>query len=324
MVDGFLNILKPPGMTSHDVVELARRTLKKKDIHRKVGHTGTLDPLATGVLPLCMGAATKMASFLLEGKKTYRGEITFGITTSTLDAAGEITSRKPGPVISTDKLIAVCRNHTGIIEQIPPAYSAVRYQGRRYYQLARENLELPPPKARQVTIYRLEVKHFDAATPFPGAICEIECSGGTYIRSLAETMGKEMGCGAYLSFLLRTKSGPFCLNEAVTIDEFTAAVENDATDHIIYPVDYPLGGLPAVTVTDSGLPYILNGTPLYTGQIETSPGDENNQRPDWEQLFRIYDGNALFRGLGKWQLYDKGPMFKPVKIIHTSKEINTQ
>jgi len=208
MISGLLLIDKPAGITSFDVVRRVRRALKV----RKVGHLGTLDPFATGLLPLALGEATKLAQFLLEEPKTYLATLTLGVETDTQDLTGRVTAesdRLPSP----EEVHQAATRFVGEIEQVPPSYSAVHHQGERLYKLARrgEAVEVPP---RQVVIYRLEV--MEAA--LPQVTVRVECGKGTYIRTLAHDLGRALGCGAHLVALTRLAVGAFRLEEALPLD----------------------------------------------------------------------------------------------------------
>ena len=210
-MDGVLNIYKHPGPTSHDIVDMARRALNMK----KIGHAGTLDPLAEGVLLLCIGKATRLSDYLSELPKEYLAEITFGITTSTYDAEGEITSKCDKEVFE-EEVREVLKEFIGEIDQVPPPSSAIRYKGKRLYEYAREGIPVEPP-SRRVTIYSFELLEFNKAER--KGIFRINCSKGTYIRALARDIGERIGTGAYLSKLTRTKVGPFSAEEAFPASE---------------------------------------------------------------------------------------------------------
>jgi len=208
---GFLNILKPPQMTSHDVVDFVRRRLG----FAKVGHLGTLDPPAAGVLPLALGQATKLIPQLPPARKAYRAELLFGLTSDTLDAAGQILERRP--VGSLDSLEALCQEFQGEVMQVPPRVSALKVDGKRSYARARqgEEFELQP---RPATYHEVRL----LATESPRAWLHVDCGPGTYIRSLARDLGDRLGCGAVLAFLVRVRSGPFWLHEAWTLEDVLA------------------------------------------------------------------------------------------------------
>jgi tRNA pseudouridine55 synthase len=216
-MDGVLNILKPPGLSSHDVVAYVRRVMKTK----RVGHTGTLDPAASGVLPICVGQATRLVEYLQAGRKTYLAEAAFGLETDTLDAVGQITRRADASGLRIQDIERALEPLRGDIEQLPPAYSAIKIAGRKGYEMARggEDVEIP---VRRVSIFALEMVSFT-----PGAVARarlrLECSGGTYVRSLVRDVGQSLGCGATMSFLVRERSGLFGIGEALTLDEVEEA-----------------------------------------------------------------------------------------------------
>jgi tRNA pseudouridine55 synthase len=214
LINGFVVIDKPVGITSHDVVSRVRRILGT----RKVGHTGTLDPFATGVLPVAVNDGTKVIPFLDEGSKSYEALLRLGVTTDTLDMTGTILSESDPFGISQDQFIASISNFSGSITQIPPMYSAIKQNGQPLYKLARQGLEVER-KARDVEIYSIELLSFD----LPHAAIRVVCSRGTYIRTLADDIGLQLGCGAALQELRRTASGPFHIEDAVSLAELEIA-----------------------------------------------------------------------------------------------------
>lgn len=221
--DGILLIDKPAGITSHDVVDHVRRRFGI----RRVGHTGTLDPAATGLLILLLGHATRQARFFLESDKSYLATLSLGITTDTLDAQGQVLKTHPVGLLTPDQIESVCQRFRGEIEQLVPAYSAVQIQGRRSYALARAGIAIPPTH-RKVIIHRLEI----LGIRLPEVDLEISCSKGTYIRSLCADIGEALGCGGHLKALRRTRIGSFSIEQAVKLEE--AALQNV----------FPLEGVP--------------------------------------------------------------------------------
>jgi tRNA pseudouridine55 synthase len=276
---GFLNLLKPPGMTSHDVVAFVRRLLGGG----KVGHLGTLDPGAAGVLPLALGGATRTLEFLPPARKAYRAEVTFGIETETLDAAGEVLARRdPGP-IAPAVLQAACSAWRGLVMQVPPRVSAIRQSGRRGYDRVRqgEDFELPPRPAEYHAVRLLDLQG-------AVALLEVDCGPGTYVRALARDLGHELGCGAMLSFLLRTRSGPFFLERAVTLEELRS---EGIPAHLI-PVGEVLAscGMPAVQV---------DPLPLGRG-LEVPAGlREETGLPEPGTLVRLVEEDGQTLGVGR-------------------------
>ncbi|MGB9723224.1 MAG: tRNA pseudouridine(55) synthase TruB [Chloroflexia bacterium] len=252
-MEGFLNLNKPAGPTSHDIVEQVRRLLHR----RRVGHGGTLDPLAEGVLPIALGRATRLLPFLHEGEKVYRATVALGVSTTTYDAEGEVTATRPVPPLDRRELEAVLSSFQGEIEQVPPPFSAVRQGGRRLYRRARAGEEVQPPP-RRVRIFRLTLLSWEP----PHLSLEVACGGGTYIRSLAHDLGERLGCGAHLRSLVRFQVGPFRLEEALRPEELAALVARGRLEEVLLPSDTPVRHWPAVVVEESLLPALLSGRPL--------------------------------------------------------------
>ena len=243
-MNGVINILKPPGMTSHDVVSFVRKTLNMK----KVGHTGTLDPNAAGVLPICIGQGTKVSQFLLDSVKSYRAELTLGLTSDTQDSYGVISKQK-----ETDFDVETIRNailsFKGDYMQTPPMYSAVRMNGKKLYELAREGIEVER-KSRLVHIESIEIIYLKDNK----VLFDVTCSKGTYVRTLCHDIGAKLGCGGIMSFLLRTKTGPFDLSTSVVLEEFRQNAEK-----YILPIDFPLLHLGRIDINPRVAKLALNG-----------------------------------------------------------------
>jgi len=237
-LSGILNINKPAGMTSHDVVDRVRRITGV----RRVGHAGTLDPLATGVLLVCVGQATRVAEYLMASDKRYRATIHLGVRTSTDDAEGEVLSSQEVQV-SEGEVQAVLQEFVGRIQQVPPMYSALKRGGKRLYQLARQGITVERPP-RPVTIHRIEWVKWDP----PRFTIDVTCSPGTYIRALARDIGERLGCGAHLAALVRLASGHFTLDEAVTLEQVAEAFAAGRGEELLLPLDEALRDWPAVTV----------------------------------------------------------------------------
>jgi len=232
MPEGLLNMLKPPGMTSHDVVERVRRIVRE----RQVGHTGTLDPAAAGVMVLMVGATTKLSGHLTAQGKVYRAEITFGAATETLDGEGAVTERADASALTAEAVADALAELVGPMEMLPPMHSAVRLDGKRLYKLARrgESVEV---EARAVTVERFELLDFTSG-PLARALAEVECSSGTYVRSLAAMAGELVGLPAYLSFLVRTRVGTQVIDNALTGTELQEAVaEGRLEEALVSPAD---------------------------------------------------------------------------------------
>lgn len=244
---GFLNIDKPSDLTSHDVVAQVRRQLKIK----KVGHAGTLDPLATGVLVLCMGAATRLSEYVMHATKQYRARVRLGVTTDTYDAEGEIVAERDPSGITRQAVELALTGFTGDIEQMPPMYSAIKQQGKKLYELARAG-QVVERDLRPVRIDSLDLVDWSP----PEFTLEITCSAGTYIRSLAHDLGETLGVGAHLTGLTRTASGNFRLAESVTLETLFGA--DDWQRYLIGP-RHALAHLPVVCFDDSGIDHLRHG-----------------------------------------------------------------
>lgn len=227
-MDGFINVLKPPGMTSHDVVDWCRRLFRQQ----KIGHAGTLDPGVAGVLPIAIGKGTRLLEYLLEGDKSYRCEIILGVETTTQDLSGEILSQNPVSREQLERFPRLLQDMVGEQFQVPPMVSAVRWQGKRLYELAREGKEVAlPPRRIRVTEIKLVDTQFEE--PPYIALFDVTCSKGTYIRTLCHDLGRKLGCGASLSFLVRTRTGPFKLEDAKTLEEIRSGWENGKSDFLL-------------------------------------------------------------------------------------------
>ncbi len=253
--DGLINVLKPPGMTSHDVVHWIRKILGI----RRIGHAGTLDPGVAGVLVVAVGRATRLTEFIMDLPKTYRAEMTLGITTTTQDAFGEVLQNKPPGDLSYKQVISVLESFLGEIQQVPPMVSAVKVAGHRLYQLAREGKETER-QPRTVTVYNLKPLRW-YSSQYPRVLFDVQCSKGTYIRTLCHDAGAILGCGAHLSFLVRTSSGGFCLEHAFSMEELAEMVKMRDFS-FIQPMLFGVRHLPRLTVPHDRIQAILQGCPL--------------------------------------------------------------
>ena len=251
MPSGFLNINKPLRLTSHDVVAAVRRRCRALHGAKKVGHAGTLDPLADGVLVVCLGAATRLSEYVMRSQKTYRALITFGATTSTYDAAGDIVLRGDASRLARQQIAAALTQFIGEIDQVPPMHSAIKQGGKKLYELARQGKTVAR-HPRRVNIQDIEL------LSFRGQVLElkIRCGAGTYIRSLAHDLGEALDVGAYLSGLTRLASGSFTIEDS--LDLTTIANSDDWPRHIVSPFD-ALGHYPRVTLTDAETHTVRHG-----------------------------------------------------------------
>lgn len=261
-VHGVLNIDKPSGMTSHDVVDAVRKILGV----RRVGHTGTLDPQATGVLPLCVGRATRIAQYLTQADKEYLMTLRLGVTTDTLDAAGKETSRVEEIRVRREEVEQILPRFVGDIKQVPPLFSAKKYRGERLYRLARrgEQVERQPVAVR---VHALELLKF--ALPF--VTLKMSCSKGTYARSLCDDIGRALGCGGHLHELTRTRSGRFSLEGILTLEALEQMVRERRLGEVLIPVADALSHLPAVRVAPEAGRVILHGSDVAAGMVVQFP-----------------------------------------------------
>jgi tRNA pseudouridine55 synthase len=291
-VSGILILDKPLNISSNQAVQRVKRLYDAK----KVGHTGSLDPLASGVLPICLGHATKVSQYLLASDKTYQFTMRLGQTTSTGDVEGELVCEKKIPLIDLDALNQLLDKFTGDIQQIPPMYSALKHKGQRLYALARQGQVVDRP-ARSVTIKSLTLlsRTSDSLT------LEACCTKGTYIRTLAEDLGNALGCGAHVTFLRRIKTGPFALAKAVTLEQLEL-VQGDfaALDGLLHSLDMALQDYPAMSFSDEDKSYLCLGRKIQVEDVVCEP------------LIRLNDMNGAIFGLGKW---DGDHQLAPVRIF---------
>jgi tRNA pseudouridine55 synthase len=299
-MNGFINLLKPIGPTSFQAVSSVKRIMGGK----KAGHIGTLDPGAAGVLPICLGKATKLASLLTETKKIYRAEITFGMVTDTQDLQGKILKRSKANV-SRQEIENLLKEFRGKQMETPPMYSAVKHRGKRLYQLAREGLEVER-RPRNIEVFGIEL--LDYFSP-DRAIIQVECSKGTYIRTLCHDIGARVGCGAVMSCLVRLYTGGFSLDNAITIEELEIHAQRGTLQSLVLPLDYPLQDMPRVIIREDALRFALNGNPLYKHNIHHIMGDlENGQR------VRLYHRYTMF-GIGIFSDDGQVPCIRTQKLL---------
>lgn len=277
-MEGIINVLKPPGMTSHDVVYFIRRLLGVK----KVGHGGTLDPAAAGVLPIFVGRATKAVELFGDDDKEYIAEIVFGITTDTGDSQGRILNVKDDFTLNAAALEPVLKKFTGLCDQLPPMYSAVHHKGRRLYELAREGITVER-KPRKIRIENIELLDLHSYT----ARIRVVCSKGTYVRTLCEDIGRGVGIGACLGTLVRTRTGCFKISSSNTLEELSQDKSNDINGFLI-PIDKALENLPAVMVDlHSAAPVGKGANFKFISDAQLKSGD----------LVKVY-GNGIFLAVG--------------------------
>ena len=292
-MDGILNINKPQGKTSFSIVALVRRLSGE----RRVGHAGTLDPIATGVLPVCLGQGTRIIEFLVNTAKTYRTEIELGTSTDTYDASGRITAKRDPSGISLKQLESTLASFHGLIWQTPPMYSAIKHRGKPLYQLARAGINIER-QSRQIKIHNLKLIQWQP----PVATIEIECSKGTYIRSLAHDLGEAMGCGANLKSLVRLRCGPFDIRDSVSIPQLECAFRHGYWHNFAYPIDFVLSHWSAIVVSNDTEDAVRSGRPLVMKNNDSVPLSSIDNR------CRVYTCDGQFLAVarfdperGQWQ-----------------------
>ncbi|MBE7040346.1 MAG: tRNA pseudouridine(55) synthase TruB [Ruminococcaceae bacterium] len=273
---GIINLHKPAGKTSHDMVSFVRKTLGLK----RVGHAGTLDPDATGVLPVLVGKATSLSDLLTEKTKTYVATVRLGVETDTYDSSGQVTNRSDKRPTEAE-ICEAAKGFLGDISQVPPMYSAIKVGGKKLYELARKG-ETVTVKPREVTIYSLRCFGFGEDT----FSMEVSCSKGTYIRSLCHDLGRALGTCACMDALVRTQSGPFLIENAYTPEDIEQAVQGGKLEQILLPPEVVLSGYPAVTLTEQTVLKIKNGLRMRPDQLGISDAKEGD-------IFRLYDGESL-------------------------------
>jgi len=291
-LDGILNINKSPGMTSHDVVARVRKLIKQK----RVGHAGTLDPAATGVLPICIGQGTRVAEYLSESGKAYQAVITFGIVTDTYDGEGSVQRTRDASPLQLDQIAAALPAFLGKQMQLPPSYSAIKLQGQPAYKRARagEAITLEP---RPIEIQQLQILDWQP----PQLTLAITCSKGTYIRSLAYDLGESLGYGAHLSSLVRTRSGPFLLAESITLAQLAEAIEQGTWSSYVYPPDTTLAQYPAIHLDAATSARVLHGNAFHHDLTATA------------DLARVYDATGRFVAIANWD--PQHNIWQPTKVF---------
>jgi tRNA pseudouridine55 synthase len=278
-VDGILLLDKPSGITSNRALQIVKRIFSA----RKAGHTGSLDPLATGMLPLCFGQATKVSGWLLDADKEYEVEMLIGGRTDTGDADGKFVETSSKEAVTAAELESALAANRGVQQQVPPMYSALKKDGQRLYELARKGVEVER-RSREVHIHELSVIRFDAQRP----VLRVRCSKGTYVRTLVESIAAGMGTLAHVVALRRTRVGPFAWEMLVTLDQLEAREgDTDSLDALLQPPDTALAAYPEVRLSANEAFYLRNGHAV------------GHAGPDIDGIVRLYDQNHEFLGLGE-------------------------
>lgn len=284
-VNGILLLDKPTGITSNEALQIVKRLFKA----RKAGHTGSLDPLASGLLPICLGEATKASGFLLDADKHYHVRCKLGEKTATGDAEGEVVEARSIEGVDAGKLESVLDRFRGEIVQIPPMYSAVKHQGQRLYKLARQGMEVER-EPRHITIHKLILEAVD----LPFFDIDVHCTKGTYVRTLAEDIGEALGCGAHVAELRRLGVGPYASNKMVTLEQLKELSEGsfEELDALLLPIESALVQWPDIKLNDDAAYYVKQGQPVQVPHAPTS---------GW---VRMYQAEGRFLGMG--QILDDG------------------
>ncbi len=290
-MNGFFNVDKPGGMSSHAVVAAIRRASKLA----RVGHAGTLDPMATGVLLICVGQGTRVSEYLMDHDKKYRARVRLGIETDAYDATGAVTAERPVNV-TQEQVTSALQAFVGKIEQMPPAYSAIKQQGVPLYKLARRGVEVET-EPRSIEIHSIALAEFAP----PDVVIDVHCSKGTYIRSLAHDLGEALGTGAHLAALTRTASGQFSIDDAVTLDQLRDAFANGDAARYLHPLDQALLQFPSITVAPEIARRIQQGNAIHCETAQAAP------------LLRVYSSDGAFVAL--LEPGDAPGMCKPRKVF---------
>lgn len=296
-LNGIIIVKKEKGFTSHDVVAKLRGICKQ----RKIGHTGTLDPDATGVLPVCLGRATKVCDMLTDSDKTYEAVMLLGTTTDTQDTSGEILEQKETGFLNDEMVFRAIQSFVGEYEQIPPMYSALKVNGQKLCDLARKGIEVER-KARKISIYSIDV--IDINIPY--VTMRVSCSKGTYIRTLCHDIGQKLGTGACMKELSRTKAAGFSIEEARTLNEIEAVVKAGDVDLLLVPIDRVFSAYPMVTVKKEYEVIYKNGNPLEQRMLI-------NDTVQYEEPVRVYDENGMFIGVFKFRT--ERDLYFPMKMF---------
>lgn len=292
-MDGILNIHKPSGPTSFAIVARVKKLLREP----KAGHGGTLDPLASGVLPVFLGQATRVAEYLMEYPKTYRAEVELGVSTDSYDAEGAVISRSGVSDITQAAVKQALERFKGDIQQTPPIYSALKHKGQPLYKLARQGQSVQID-SRPASIYRLEINSFH----LPYVTLDVECSKGTYIRSLAHDLGAALGCGAHLKGLIRTSYGPFDIKDAVMLEQLEASARDGRWHSLVQPIDTVLSLWDRAMLSDEQVEYVRHGAGLA---LEAGEGTTR---------LLAYDGGSRLVALLSFDM--ESQLWRPQKVFH--------
>ena len=298
MIHGVLNVYKEKGYTSHDVVAKLRGIVGQK----KIGHTGTLDPDATGVLPVCLGKATKLCDMLTDKDKTYETVLLLGQATDTQDISGNVLETKETDGLTKEQVTEIIEGFVGTYEQIPPMYSALKVNGKKLYELARQGIEVER-KARSVQIREIHIKEIN----LPRVRMEVTCSKGTYIRTLCHDIGQKLHCGGCMEELVRTRVSRFRIEESFTLEQITQLKDAGKLKDILVPIDEMFSQYKKVVVKEKNVSLVYNGNPFFREQAE-----KVTNLSDGESV-RVYDNQDRFIGIYNYN--EERKMFKLIKMF---------
>ena len=303
-MNGIINVYKEKGYTSHDVVAVLRKIAGQK----KIGHTGTLDPDATGVLPVCLGRATKLCDLLTDRDKTYEAVLLLGKTTDTQDISGAILKEQPTDHLNEAEVTKVIESFKGTYDQIPPMYSALKVNGKKLYELAREGKTVER-KSRKVTIYQIHIKEIQ----LPRVRMEVTCSKGTYIRTLCHDIGNLLGTGGCMEELTRTKVGRFELKDSLKLEELSDLAQNGRLEDALIPLDQMFSELQSVVPAEKYISKAYNGNDFFNNQLS-----EDGKFCSGEKV-RVYDAQGHF--IGVYRYMEDRKMFHLVKMFLDPEEL---
>ena len=303
-LSGILNIDKPYGITSMDVV----RRIKGASGAKRVGHAGTLDPIATGVIPVCIGQATRVMEYLLDGSKCYVGEVLLGVSTDTYDSMGEVVSEADSSSLTRGELERAVTAFQGEVDQVPPMFSALKQGGKRLYSLAREGIHVER-KPRRMTVYGIELTGWEP----PVATVKVDCGRGFYMRSLAHDIGEALGCGGHLKSLVRQKTGPFHIDDSVSLEDAVDSFEDGSWMGLLQGADVALESMRSITTDVRGRRLVSNGRPL--------PPDVSIEDAGPEERRRVYDGGGEFLAIVRFDAMSK--QWLPEKVFVAAPRVDS-
>jgi tRNA pseudouridine55 synthase len=302
LYNGIINVYKEKGYTSHDVVAKMRGILKMK----KIGHTGTLDPDAVGVLPVCLGKGTKLVDLITDKDKTYEAVMKLGVTTDTQDLTGKVLSTAE-VTVDYDEIVTAVKNYIGIYDQLPPMFSAIKIDGKKLYELARQGKEIER-STRSVTIHNIQIIGYEETSNEVTLL--VDCGKGTYIRTLIHDIGNELGCGASMKSLIRRAVGGFRSEEAFTLAKIEELVRTNQIEAYILPVDSMFNGYSRLVVDRDYHKLIYNGNNFSREHLAKTLKESATTSGEW---FRVYDSDDIFIGIYRYDINEN--CFRPVKMF---------